>query len=57
MSERESFAEYYGVYTEMVYIICNGDIMKSDEVFKMNVHKFLFWAEYLLRKRRVENIK
>ena len=42
---------------EMIYIVCNGDLLKMDEVFKLNCHKFLFMSEYLIRKRSIENKK
>jgi len=39
---------------EMIYIVLNGDLTRMDEAFKMPAEKFLFIAEYLLRKRKVE---
>lgn len=55
--ERDKFVQDYGAYMEMVYICCKQDPMKSDIIFKWNTKKFLFWSEYLLRKRTVENLK
>ena len=54
---RKEFAEHYGGYTELVYLICNGNITKVDKVFKMKTSEFLFWGEYLLRKRIIEQVK
>lgn len=56
-SEKDQFVQDYGAYMEMIYIICNGDLLKMDEVFKLNCHKFLFMSEYLIRKRSIENKK
>jgi len=42
---------------EMIYIVLNGDLTRIDEVFKMKAHKFMFIAEYLLRKRDLESKK
>lgn len=47
--------ETYGAYMELTYILCNGDLLKMDQVFNMNVHQALFTAEYLIRKKTVEN--
>jgi len=55
--ERRAFNEHYGAYTEMFYLVTNGDISKVKEVEKWKTDDFLFWAEYLMRKRIVENIK
>lgn len=55
--ERENFSLTYGAYMEMVYLCCNQDPTKWDEVFKWDTMKFLFLSEYLIRKRTVENLK
>ena len=57
MSEKDAFLAEYGAYTEIVYMIAQGDVLKTEEVFKMKAHKFLFWGEYLLKKRKIEDIK
>ena len=54
---RQEFAEDYAGYTEMIYLICKGDFLKINEVMQMKTQDFLYWGEYLLRKRFVENIK
>ena len=54
---REEFANHYGGYLEMVYLMAKGDPLKFDEITSMPLNEFLFLAEYLLRKRIVENIK
>ena len=56
-SEKDQFVQDYGVYMEMIYIVCGGDLLKMDEVFKLNCHKFLFISEYLIRKRNIETKK
>lgn len=55
--ERTAFAEHYGPYIEMVYIVCKGDFTKFEEVVAWNLHRFLFQSEYLIRKRDIENLK
>lgn len=55
--ERQEFAEHYGGYAEMTYLIANGMVKDFKSVWEWDLHFFLFWGEYLLRKRDVENIK
>jgi hypothetical protein len=55
--ERQAFLDFYGAYMEMVYILTGGHLIDSEKVFGWDIHRFLFQAEYLLRKRDVENIK
>ena len=46
MSEKDAFIEEYGAYTELVYMIAQGNILEVNKVFKMKAHEFLFWGEY-----------
>jgi hypothetical protein len=55
--ERQAFAEHYGGYAEMVYLIASATNRDFKSVFLDDMEYFLFWGEYLLRKRDVENIK
>lgn len=55
--EREAFAKHYGSYIEMTYVLCKGDFTKFAEVMAWDLDRFLFQAEYLIRKRDVENLK
>ncbi len=55
--ERENFAKDYGAYMEMVYLCSGMNPLKFDDVFKWETRRFLFIAEYLVRKRTVENLK
>lgn len=55
--EREAFSQHYGPYAEMVYLLCNGTIRDAQLFLDWDLNKFLFWGEYLIRKRDVENIK
>jgi len=55
--ERQAFVEHYGAYMEMIYLLCNGNFTKFEEITNWELERFLFQAEYLLRKRDVENIK
>lgn len=55
MSEKQSFTEYYGNYMELVYLVCSGDLLRMNEVFEKDAHEFIFIAEYLYRKRKIEN--
>ena len=41
----------------MIYIICQGDMLKITEATDMPARQFLFLAEYLMRKRSIENKK
>lgn len=49
--ERQNFVEYYGGYVEIIYLLCNGDLTKADDVLKWNIERFLYQGEYLLRKK------
>lgn len=54
--ERQQFAEHYGGYAEMTYLVGNSDVVKFKEVWNLELDYFLFWGEYLLRKKDIENI-
>ena len=54
---RQEFSEDYGLYTEIIYLLCISFGFKPNEVLQMKCEEFLFWGEYALRKRIVENIK
>ena len=54
---RKEFVEMYGGYVELVYLLCSAFGYKPDEVLQMKTQDFLFWANYLLHKKYVENIK
>lgn len=55
--ERKEFAEHYGGYAEMTYLIAGGAVKDFKDIWNWDLDYFLFWGEYLLRKRDVENIK
>lgn len=55
--ERENFAKDYGAYMEMVYLCSGMNPINWETVFDWETTKFLFLAEYLVRKRTVENLK
>ena len=55
--ERQAFAEHYGGYMEMTYLLTNGHAKDEETVWKWGANRFLFRGEYALRKRDVENIK
>ena len=55
--ERDAFSDHYGPYIEMVYVLCKGDFTKFEEVTSWDLDRFLFQAEYLIRKRDIENLK
>lgn len=57
VEERQDFAEHYGGYIEMTYLIAGGDVSRFDEITKWSLDKYLFLGEYCLRKRTVENLK
>ncbi len=54
---RSAFAEHYGSYMEMIYVLCKGDFTKFPEIIEWDLHRFLFQAEYLIRKKDIENLK
>jgi len=54
---RKEFAEMYGAYTEITYLISALFHKFPKEVLEMNVLEWMFWGNYLLHKRWVENIK
>jgi hypothetical protein len=41
---------------EMVYIITGGNLLLDKQVYELQATEFLFKAEYLLRKRKIESI-
>lgn len=55
--ERQDFAQHYGGYIEMTYLIAGGDVSKFEEITNWSLEKYLFLGEYCLRKRTVENLK
>ncbi len=55
--ERQAFAEHYGAYAEMTYVISKGLVKDHKSIWEWDAEYFLFWAEYLIRKRDVENVK
>ena len=55
--DREEFAQHYGGYLEIIYLLTGGDFTKMDEVLEWDIDRFLFQGEYLIRKRIVENTK
>lgn len=55
---RANFAEDYGGYTEIVYLLCiSFNKMPKEILNEMNASEFLFWGEYVYRKKIIENIK
>jgi hypothetical protein len=42
-----------GGYTEIIWLLAGGDITKK-EIYKLNCHEFLYWAAYMIDKRKVE---
>ena len=55
--ERENFSLTYGGYTEMVYLCAIFEAVSPQVIFTYDTKYFLFWSEYLLRKKTVENLK
>jgi len=54
---RQEFAQTYGVYVEIVYLLSAFFKKFPAEVLDINVVDFMFWGNYLLHKKFVENIK
>ena len=40
---------------ELIYLVSGGDLTRMDELFIMSAHQFMFIAEYLTRKTKIEN--
>lgn len=55
--QRKEFAQHYGGYMEIFYLLSNSDFSKFDEIMNWEVQRFLFQGEYLLRKKTVEQLK
>mgnify|MGYP003632827931 CR=1 FL=1 len=55
--ERQAFADMYGGYMEITYLLTNGHAKDEELVWSWGINRFLFRGEYSLRKRDVENIK
>lgn len=55
--ERKEFAEHYGGYAEMMYLLISSGFGRFDEIIDWNLERFLYQGEYLLRKKDVESIK
>lgn len=53
----EDFANDYTGYIEIIYLLCKGDFSKLDTIGQMKTQDFLFYGEYLVRKRFIENVK
>ncbi len=53
---QKDFAQDYGGYMELAYLLTKGNFLLLDEVTKWPLERFLFQAEYLLRKKRIESI-
>lgn len=54
-SEMDEFLDKYGPYIEMIYILSNGDMLKLDQITALPARQFLFLAEYLIEKRKIES--
>ena len=39
---------------ELIYLVSGGDLTKMNELFSMSAHQFIFIAEYLSRKNKIE---
>ena len=54
---RAEFAVAYGGYVELVYLVSTVFNYKPGECLSLPAQEFLFWGNYLLHKKFVENIK
>lgn len=58
-TERDEFVDEYGHYMEMVYLYLQspfGNNIRFEDIFKIEANQFLFIAQYLIRKRKIENL-
>lgn len=53
----EEFQKDYSGYIEIIYLLCNADLTKIEQIKEMTVQDFFFWGEYLYRKRYIENVR
>lgn len=53
----KEFEEDYSGYIELIYLLCSGDMLKFGDVMQMKTADFLFWGEYLIRKRIIEMVR
>jgi hypothetical protein len=49
-----SFAKKWGWFG-YIYGLCKGNILKSDEVAKLNIHKTLLWQSYELDLQEIQS--
>jgi len=54
---RQEFAQEYGGFMELMYLLCKGDFETMESKDKWPTEKFLYLGEYLLRKRNTEAIE
>ena len=54
---RQEFQEYYGAYSELTYLIANGNALEFDRVNELPLSEYLALGEYLARKRAVESVE
>lgn len=54
---RQEFAEDYGGFVELIYLICTRLGYKIEEVDNWKTDKFLSLGQYLYRKNNIENMK
>jgi hypothetical protein len=52
---RDRFINDYGDLMELVYLICQGDMLKQKQVAKLPFEEFLMLGQYLLRKKAIES--
>jgi len=52
---QKEFSEDYSGYIEIIYLLCKGDFTRLDAVGEMRTQDFLFYGEYLVRKRYIES--
>lgn len=54
LSREAQFVAKWGGYTEIIWLLSNGDVTKVEKIYKMKAHEFLYWAAYLIEKRKIE---
>jgi len=53
---RQEFAQEYGGFMELMYLLCKGDFFKMEAIDKWDTEKFLYLGQYLLKKKNIENL-
>ena len=57
LSKQDQFSQKYNGYIQLVWLLTNGDVTKTESVYKLKAHEFLFWSQFIIEKNEVESTK